>query len=187
MSKSRLATLLLLCFAVFLFTAGCKKKKKPELPPAPPPATAPAPAEPPPAVEVKDDEFKSPEPEVVTATPLTVQQLQAQLHTVYFDFDKFDLSETSRGILRTNAQVLKDNSAFNVVVEGHCDERGSIEYNLALGERRANATRDYLVTLGVSASRIRIVSYGEEKPADRSHGESAWAKNRRAEFTVESR
>jgi peptidoglycan-associated lipoprotein len=184
MSKSRLATVLLVVFCLLLIAPGCKKPQ-PEVVPTPPaPAPTPAPVEPPP-VEVKSEDIEPYEEPPVEKAPLTVQQLQAQLQTVYFDFDKFDLSESSRSTLRGNAQVLKDNSAFNVVVEGHCDERGSIEYNLALGERRANTTRDYLVTLGVSAGRIRIVSYGEEKPADRGHGESSWAQNRRAEFTVE--
>lgn len=183
MSKSRLARVLVVIACLALFAAGCKKKPVEVDPPPPPPP--PVEKATPPPVEVKNDDIKPIEQPPVEKADLTLEQVQRQLRTIYFDFDKFDLSDSARSDLRNNADVLKDNAKFNVVVGGHCDERGSIEYNLALGERRAKATRDYLVTLGVNASRVRIVSYGEEKPADRGHSEAAWAKNRRAEFTLE--
>ncbi len=132
-----------------------------------------------------EEPFKSAEPEVQEVAEPTLEELNRQIKTVYFDFDKFDLSDQTRLTLRANAQVLNANAQFNIKIEGHCDERGTIEYNLALGERRANAVREYLASLGVNESRIRIVSYGEERPADGGHTESAWAKNRRAETVVE--
>lgn len=105
------------------------------------------------------------------------------LQPVYFDFDSFDIRSDARPILRGNADAVSQHSDWGVVVvEGHCDERGSEEYNLALGERRANATRQYLVDLGVSFSRLDTVSFGEAKPSVMGHDETAWRYNRRSEF-----
>jgi len=106
----------------------------------------------------------------------------AAMENIYFDFDQFTLSAEARKTLADNANYLKANSGIQVVVEGHCDERGSDEYNLALGESRALAAKNYLVSLGVSAKRLSVISYGEEKPAVMGNNEAAWAKNRRAEF-----
>lgn len=106
----------------------------------------------------------------------------AGLNRVHFEFDQFTLTAEARDILAANAQYLKANSALRVRIEGYCDERGSDEYNLALGERRASATRNYLISLGVEGDRLTILSYGEELPLDPGHTESAWAQNRRAEF-----
>ncbi|MCX5867244.1 MAG: peptidoglycan-associated lipoprotein Pal [Proteobacteria bacterium] len=105
------------------------------------------------------------------------------LETVRFNFDDFSLSEEARQILAKNAEWLKK---YNVVIqiEGHCDERGANEYNLALGEKRAKTARDYLVALGIDTTRLTIISYGEEIPVDPGHDDTAWAKNRRAEFIV---
>jgi peptidoglycan-associated lipoprotein len=97
-------------------------------------------------------------------------------------FDSYALSSEAKGTLEQNAKELKRVTATNVTIEGHCDERGTKAYNLALGEKRANAAKDYLVALGVSGSRINTVSYGKERPFDDGHDESAWAKNRRAHF-----
>ncbi|MDW7645186.1 MAG: peptidoglycan-associated lipoprotein Pal [Desulfuromonadales bacterium] len=104
------------------------------------------------------------------------------LERVFFEFDQYTLSEQSREVLANNAQYLKNNPGVKVVIEGHCDERGSDEYNLALGERRAAAAKNYVVSLGVAEDRMTIISYGEEIPLDPSTSEEAWAKNRRAEF-----
>lgn len=106
----------------------------------------------------------------------------AGMEKIYFDFDQFTLSAEARETLANNAEYLKMNDGVQVVIEGHCDERGSDEYNLALGESRAIAAKNYLVSLGVSAKRLSVISYGEEKPAVMGSNESAWAKNRRAEF-----
>jgi peptidoglycan-associated lipoprotein len=106
----------------------------------------------------------------------------AGLERINFDFDQFTLSADARRILGDNAKYLKANSGIQVVIEGHCDERGSDEYNLALGESRALAAKNYLVSLGISAKRLSVISYGEEKPLSKGASEAAWAQNRRAEF-----
>lgn len=111
----------------------------------------------------------------------------AELQTLYFEFDSYNLNSQGRDALKANAQWLTENPTATIQIEGHCDERGTTEYNLALGERRANAARDYLQKLGVDASRMSVISYGEERPLDPSSGESAWAKNRRAQFVILSR
>jgi peptidoglycan-associated lipoprotein len=104
------------------------------------------------------------------------------MKNIYFEFDQFTLSADARKTLAENAEYLKANSGTQVVIEGHCDERGSDEYNLALGESRALAAKNYLVSLGISARQLSVISYGEEKPAAMGSNEAAWAKNRRAEF-----
>ena len=106
----------------------------------------------------------------------------AGMENIYFEFDQFTLDAAARQTLSKNADYLKANGGVQVVVEGHCDERGSDEYNLALGESRALAAKEYLVSLGISANRLSVISYGEEKPAVSGSTEEAWAKNRRAEF-----
>lgn len=110
-----------------------------------------------------------------------------ELQVVYFDFDSYRISSAGREAVAANAKWLKANSAATVQIEGHCDERGTTEYNLALGDRRANAVRDALVRAGVSRNRLSTISYGEERPADPGHDESAWAKNRRGQFVTLSR
>jgi peptidoglycan-associated lipoprotein len=102
--------------------------------------------------------------------------------TVYFDYDQADIRDDARGALRSNADRLNAGGLGTVTVEGHCDERGSTEYNLALGERRANAVKRYLVDLGVPSNTLRTVSFGEDRPAVQGHDESAWRYNRRADF-----
>lgn len=106
------------------------------------------------------------------------------MRTVYFDYDDSSLREDAKEDLRNNFEILREHPSVKVEIQGNCDERGSNEYNFALGERRAKAARDYLVRLGVSESRLSTVSFGEENPAVSGHGESAWAKNRRADFAV---
>jgi peptidoglycan-associated lipoprotein len=108
------------------------------------------------------------------------------LKTVYFDFDQASLTEEAKLILRDNAEWMRANPTAEVLIEGHCDERGTDEYNLALGERRAMSVRKYLISLGVDPARLYTISYGEEKPVDLGHNEEAWAKNRRAQFQVTS-
>lgn len=100
---------------------------------------------------------------------------------VYFEFDQYDLDSEAMAILSRNARILRE-AGVTVLVSGHCDERGTVEYNLALGEKRALAVRDYLVSLGVSASKLRVTSYGESRPFARGSTEDAWAQNRRAHF-----
>jgi peptidoglycan-associated lipoprotein len=111
----------------------------------------------------------------------------ADLTDVFFDFDKYDIRPHDAKTLDANASWLKSNPNHLVLIEGHCDERGTNEYNLALGERRAKSTMNYLVSQGVQANRITIISYGEERPQCTEHTESCWAKNRRAHFLVKPR
>ncbi|HOD36737.1 MAG TPA: peptidoglycan-associated lipoprotein Pal [Syntrophales bacterium] len=106
------------------------------------------------------------------------------LENIYFGFDQYGLTEEARATLKRHAEWLRANRGYIMVIEGHCDERGTNEYNLALGQRRADAAKKYLVSLGVEARRLSTVSYGEEKPLDPGHDEAAWAKNRRAQFTA---
>lgn len=117
----------------------------------------------------------------------TTAPLQAALRTIYFDFDSSDLSTAARQTLVENHQVLQKNATMRIRIEGNCDERGSDEYNLALGERRAQAAARYLTTLGISGERLSTISLGEEKPAVAGHDEIAWAKNRRDEFVITER
>ncbi len=109
------------------------------------------------------------------------------LKDIHFDFDKYDIRPMDAEILKENAALLMKYPKVKIQVEGHCDERGTNEYNLALGERRANAVKKYLVSLGISENRISTISYGEEKPLDPGHNEEAWAKNRRAHFVILSK
>lgn len=109
------------------------------------------------------------------------------LKTVNFDYDQSSLTAKAKEILKNNAEWLKDNTKVSIQVEGHCDSRGTIEYNVALGERRAISVKNYLSNLGVKASRINTISYGKERPIVNSESESAWARNRRANFVVVSK
>jgi len=106
------------------------------------------------------------------------------LNTIYFNFDKAELQPSSIEVLKKIGDWLSKNPEKKIRIEGHCDERGTDEYNIALGERRALAARNYLSTMGVSMQNITTLSFGEEKPAESGHNESAWAKNRRAEFKI---
>jgi peptidoglycan-associated lipoprotein len=134
-------------------------------------AATPAPATAAPAARPAPSEFKADD----------------NLKDVFFDFDKYDVRPTDAKILDANASWLKSKPNHLVLIEGHCDERGTNEYNLALGERRAKSTMNYLVSQGVQASRITIISYGEERPTCTQKSEECWAKNRRAHFLVKAR
>ena len=167
------------------FTGGCKKKPLPvTTTPEPPPVEKAAPAE-----QVREEPMKP----VVEEAPSPARQAgadelnrQGVLKAVYFDFDAFEVRPDQRPTLQANAQKLtKELARFKVVIEGHCDERGTNEYNLNLGDQRANAARQHLISLGVPAARIRTISYGEERPSAPGHEEESWARNRRAEFLLE--
>jgi peptidoglycan-associated lipoprotein len=157
---------------VALTAAGCAKKQVPqpqEPPPAPPTTATPTPTPPPPPPREE--------------APTTVVS-SSSFEPAFFDFDSSNLREDARTALDRNAKVLRDNADVRITIEGHCDERGTVEYNQALGERRAQAARDYLVAAGINAGRIEIISYGKERPFDEGHDEAAWAKNRRAHTVV---
>ncbi len=109
---------------------------------------------------------------------------ESQFATVYFDFDKYNLRMDAKAALDKNYELLKEFSSAIVKIEGHCDERGTVEYNLSLGEKRARSTQDYLVGLGIAPNRVSIISFGKERPVDPGHNEQAWSKNRRSEFRV---
>ncbi len=112
-----------------------------------------------------------------------IQPMQPkELKDIFFEFDRFDLSPEARATLADNAAWLESNTSVKVVIEGHCDERGTNEYNIALGDRRAKSAYNYLINLGIKADRLSTISYGEEKPECTEHAESCWAKNRRAHF-----
>ncbi len=106
------------------------------------------------------------------------------LKPIFFEFDRYDIRPGDAETLKANSDVLKKFPKVKIQIEGHCDERGTYEYNLALGERRANSAKTYLMSLGIAADRISTISYGEEKPLDPAHNEEAWAKNRRANFVI---
>ena len=173
---------------VSITMTGCSKKK-----PAPPATEPSAPVErpteevtPPPSTPAPVD--PTPDPlsgELVEANKYAVEQ--GLLGHVYFDFDKYDLKPEARERLAKNAEFMRSNPQFTFTIEGHCDDRGTNDYNVALGDRRANTTQDYLVSLGVPASKIRLISYGEEQPVCHDSNESCWARNRRAKFVITGR
>ena len=132
------------------------------------------------ALKRKAEEMAPPPP---PPPPPEVKKLPL-LRAVYFDFDKFNIRSDQRSMLEANGKALMENAEYSVIIEGHCDERGTNEYNLALGQRRADSAKNFLIGMGVSPSRMTTISYGEERPADPGHNEEAWAKNRKADFVV---
>ena len=109
--------------------------------------------------------------------------METGLMLIHFEFDKYTLSSESRDLLKKNAEWLRKNSTAKVLIEGHADERGTNEYNMALGEKRAHSARQYFIELGIPADRVSTISFGEERPLDPRHNEEAWTKNRRDAFT----
>ena len=176
--------LLLLILSVLLVPA-CSTQAPPAptpAPAAPPPAPAPAPAPvPEPADPAGDWEAAEEAPRVLSAAEINQMGV---LQKIYFDYDKAEVRTDQRATLQSNATWLRENTNVKIVIEGHADDRGTREYNLALGDRRSNATKDYLISLGINQSRIEMISYGEERPAETGEHEQAWARNRRAEFVV---
>lgn len=176
--------------ALVMLVTGCAKKQPPVARPTPPPPgmtgvdrppTPPEPVpEPPPIIP--------PEP-MIEETDLAGRSLdelnrESPFEPVLFGFDSYDVEPAGQIVLQANAEVLKRYPSWVVTIEGHCDERGTAEYNLSLGEKRALAARDYLLSLGVPATRLRTVSYGKEFPFDPGKTEEAYAKNRRAHFVI---
>ena len=115
---------------------------------------------------------------------MSLDRVSSYLKPAFFDLDKSDLRADARDVLAANATWLKAHPSVAFTIEGHCDERGTAQYNLALGDRRANAAKEYLVSLGIDAGRIKTISYGKERPFATGHDEESWAKNRRAHFVV---
>jgi peptidoglycan-associated lipoprotein len=179
----KLAVISLLGISLLMF-AGCSRKKpatavSPPLPEAPPPAT----------------QIESPESDAIASDPLAGdiesvnRHLRASglLHDVYYEYDSAELSLEAKQVLAANARFLNEHPVFEVTVEGHCDERGTAEYNLALGERRASAAREYLTRLGVDGGRLRTLTFGEERPACTEPDEGCWSQNRRSQMVVSGR
>lgn len=190
MRAETMRSLLKTAAALMLLAAiGCHKNKPPVVRPTPPPPTTstaatrpPAPPEP-----VAEPTIVPPEPvaeDRIASASLDDLNRNSPLKPVFFALDSDELGSDGQKILDEDAALLKKYSTWAVTIEGHCDERGTAEYNLALGERRAVAARAYLVSLGISADRLRTVSYGKEFPFDPGHDETAYAKNRRAHFVV---
>jgi peptidoglycan-associated lipoprotein len=191
-------TLIPLIILAFSTVTGCAKEqvlRKDEAPtPAPvqakvyPPSPAPAPSATPaastPASKVDDNPVVEQNLSSEQKAAAGSGELQSRLESIYFDFDAQGLTEASRATLSKNAALLTGNPQAKVRVEGHCDERGSDEYNLALGQKRADAAVKYLRSLGIAPERLSSLSFGKEKPADPGHDEAAWAKNRRDEFNI---
>ena|SRR5688572_14833939 len=179
---------------IALVLAGaCAKKQPPVARPTPPPPSATDdPNRRPPAPPTPVTEPKPVPPEPVVEDPIASRDIgdinkNSPFQPVFFALDSADVDSAGQQALNANAGILKKYPTWVVTIEGHTDERGTAEYNLALSERRAMAARTYLVSLGIPADRLRTVSYGKEFPFDPGHDEAAWAKNRRAQFVLTSR
>jgi peptidoglycan-associated lipoprotein len=171
--KMWLMVVLFLVVPVLMFTFGCQKKVVTEAK-APAPAAAPAPAPAPAPMPAK-----GPTPTAPPATSMMIMQ-----EDIYFDFDRSTLKPAAQDNLTKKADWLRANPNATITIEGNCDDRGTNEYNLALGDRRADSAKAFLVDLGIAASRITTVSYGEERPVCTQQTEECWAKNRRDHFVV---
>ena len=177
--KGNVAVVLALSLAISLACLnGCASKKKIEEPPKK-------------EVKVKAPEKKpAPRPQVkapVKKTDETLPPRDLAFETVYFDFDKSDIKSDMRSLISRNAQLLSRYKTIKVRLEGHCDERGTNEYNMALGQRRADSVQRYFTDYGIQGLRINTISYGEERPAAAGHNETAWTKNRRCEIIITAR
>ena len=182
-NRTGMATLaLVLAAACGLLATGCPKKPPATQPTAPTTTTESRSTEtrvPPPAEAPKGDVSTEPLSGDVAAI-----NRAGYLKDAFFEYDKSDLRDDARSALSANAEWLKRYRSVQFLIEGHCDERGTSEYNLALGDRRSNAAKEYLVSLGVDASRIKVVSYGKERPFCNQSSEDCWQQNRRAHFLV---
>src|SRR5271169_1234990 len=177
--------------AVTLLTAACAKKKVAAAPPPPPapaavPAATPKPASTPPAhaTAVTRPSATAPATKYPSAaTRVRIDQLLAKIEDAYFDYDKYSLRPDAMKALQADStelrDILKDYPDYKLTIEGHCDERGSAEYNLALGDKRADAAKDYLVQVGIPSAQLSVISFGKEKPVCEDHDEGCWQRNRR--------
>lgn len=193
--SGRLRNAVLVVLVLGLTAGACGKKKPPVARPSPPPPGGtmtsgsgtgsnrpPSPPEP-----IAEPSIVPPEPvpnDAVGSRSIDELNRESPFKPVYFELDGSEIGAEGQSALQGNAALMRQYSTWTVTIEGHCDERGTAEYNLALGERRAVSARNYLVSLGISADRLRIVTYGKEFPFDPGHDESAWSKNRRAHFVV---
>lgn len=174
------------CLLLGLSVAACGKKAPKVTPPPPPapaaPAAPPAPPAPPPPAQPPAAPRALSEDELFARA--SAAEIEKNFKDVYFDLDASSIKDDARASLQANATYMKRWASIRVNVEGHCDERGTAEYNLGLGDRRGNAVKDYLVSLGVPASSINVVSKGKESPFCTDHNEACWQQNRRGHFVV---
>lgn len=188
MTRSRATQLSMAAIVIAALLAGaCGKKQPPVARPMPPPGSGTGTTTPPPPEPVGEPVPVPPEPvaeDAISGKSLDDLNRDSPLQPVFFPLDSNEIAGAGQSALQNNAQILKKYPGWQITIEGHCDERGTPEYNLGLGERRAIAARDYLVSLGIPADRVRTVSYGKEFPFDPGHDESAWSKNRRAHFVI---
>jgi peptidoglycan-associated lipoprotein len=186
----RLIPIIALGLALMVAAAGCHKKVPPPAPPPPPPPPPAAPPPPPPPPPPSPPAPQPPPPRPLTEDEIfarkSVDQLNAEhpLDDSFFDLDKSEIRADARGILQKDADWLKRWTSVQISIEGHCDSRGSAEYNLGLGSRRANAVKEYLANLGVAAGRVQVISKGKEQPFCREENESCWQQNRRGHFII---
>src|SRR5688572_17876523 len=170
--------------------SACAKKAAPVARPMPPPpdlTTTTDNKPPPPPQPVSEPVVVPPEPvaeDSIAGRSLDDLNRDSPLKPLFFGLDQSDVDSKGQSVLQENAAILKKYPAWQITIEGHCDERGTAEYNLALGERRALAAKNYLVSLGIPADRVKTVSYGKEFPFDPGHDDGAWSKNRRAHFVI---
>ena len=162
--------------AIALFGVGCPKRSDV------PPVTDEVAQEKPAAEPVVEEVAESPVTEEIPGMGKAAAPIE--LMDIYYDFDKYTIKAEMRDILKANYAALEAQPDAEILIEGHCDERGTVEYNLALGQKRANSARDYMISLGMKPSQVSTISYGEEMPQDPGHDESAWAKNRRAHMLI---
>jgi peptidoglycan-associated lipoprotein len=182
-------TAFLLLLMVTIVVGACAKKKPPIARPIPPPPAGSTTVTPPPEPPAPSAEPTSVPPEPVAEDSIAAGSIDdinrnSPLKPVFYELDEAEVDAEGQRILQANAEILRRYTTWQISIEGHCDERGTAEYNLALGERRAVAARNYLVSLGIPADRVKTVSYGKEFPFDPGHNEEAWSKNRRAHFVV---
>jgi peptidoglycan-associated lipoprotein len=176
----KIAVLIFVCTLIVAFSTSCKPKAK---------------VTPPPPVKEQPKVEKVEEPPAVTKPALTEEEifmsksleqvnLEAPLKMIHFDYDQYVIREDAKPTLEGDAAWMKKFSSAKILIEGHCDERGTEEYNLALGEKRAKSAFDYLASLGVAPERMKVISYGKSQPLDNGHSEGSWQKNRRAQFLI---
>ena len=190
MRDMRHAKLVMIALMLAVAAGACAKKVVPVAKPSTPGTVGTAPPPPGPPEPVEEPTVVPPMPipeDAIGSKSLDDLNRDSPLRPVFFELDSAELSADGQAALQENANILRKYASWQITIEGHCDERGSAEYNLALGERRALAARDYLVSLGIPATRVRTVSYGKEFPFDPARTEEAYAKNRRAHFVITAR